>query len=159
MKASPRLAYTMSQYLEFFVKVDDKFVLLDSFSLSSYMYELFQAPYGKARPIQESDFTIAIEAANGHIAELDEQITQRQTELTLMWGGAGSFEEKHELSVELQNEISQLAAEKKDYIDVRAQINAYKSIWQFAHTYAPDGAPGGTKAPLYFGVECELFEH
>jgi hypothetical protein len=150
----------MSQYLEFYVKVDDnKFVLLDCFSRSSYMYGLFQAPYGKAQPVHESDLTIAIENANEHIAELDEQIAQRQTELTLMWNGEGSFDVKHDFSVELQNEISQLAAEKRDYIDVRAQVKAYKSIWRYACTHDLNGDKPETKAPLYFGVECELFEH
>lgn len=146
----------MSQYLEFFLKVDNKFVLLNSFSHNSYMYELFQAPYGKARPIQEDDFTIAIESANKHINGLDEQITQRQTELTLMWNGAGSFDEKHNFSVKLQNEISQLAAEKRNYIDVRAQINAYMSIWHRAFAYGVGGPPYGENAPLYFGIECDL---
>ena len=148
----------MSQYLEFFLKVDNKFILLNSFSCSSYMYELFQAPYGKARPIHEDDFTIAIEAVNNRINELDEQITQRQTELTLMWNGGGSFDKKHDFSVELQNEISQLAAEKRGYIDVRAQINAYMSIWRYARVYTAGANSDGEKAPFYFGIECDLSE-
>lgn len=148
----------MSQYLEFFVKVDDKFILLNSFSRSSYMYELFQAPYGKARPIQESTFTTAIETANEHIMELDEQIAQRQTELTLMWNGKGSFDEKHDFSVELQNEISQLTAEKRDYIDVRAQINAYFSIWRYARAYTAGANSDGEKVLLYCGIDCDLSE-
>lgn len=146
----------MSQYLEFFLKVDNKFILLNSFSRNSYMYELFQAPYGKARPINESDFAIAIESANERITDLDEQIAQRQTELTLLWNGEGSFDEKHDFSVELQNEISQLVAEKRDYIDVRAQINAYMSIWHRAFAYGVEGPPYGENAPLYFGIECDL---
>ena len=148
----------MSQYLEFYVKVDNKFVLLNSFSRNSHMYELFQAPYGKARPIQEDDFMIAIENTNKHINKLDEQIAQRQTELTLMWKGAGSFEEKHEFFVELQSEISQLTAEKRAYIDVRAQINAYFYIWQYARIYTASANSDGEKAPFYFGIECDLSE-
>jgi hypothetical protein len=122
------------------------------------MYGLFAAPYGKARPIYEDDFTTAIEAVNNRINGLDEQIAQRQTELTLMWNGKSNFDEKHDFSVKLQNEISRLAAEKRDYIDMRAQINAYISIWRYARVYTAGANSDGEKAPFYFGIECDLSE-
>lgn len=103
----------MSQYLEFFLKVDNKFILLNSFSRNSYMYRLFGAPYGKARPIYEDDFTTAIETVNNRIDGLDEQIAQRQIELTLMWNGeaASMRSMTSALSFRMRSPSSQLRRE------------------------------------------------
>lgn len=89
----------MSQYLRFFLRVDDKFVELRNFSRSSRIYGAIEefAPYGKARPLTSRSIKMAVESleyVRKHNCEMSEQL---RAQIKSIYEFRNSAEEKLEL--------------------------------------------------------------
>ena len=76
----------MSQYINFFIRCDDKFFPLFSFSRNSYMYSAFhtRAPFEKISVISEEMINLSKEVLLDQIDTYQRKVTQYEREKTLI---------------------------------------------------------------------------
>lgn len=105
----------MSQYINFFIRCDDKFLPLFSFSRNSYMYSAFhaRAPFEKISVISEEIINLSKEVLLDQIDTYQRKVTQYEREKTLIPSFDNAVQEKLE---ELRN-IDDLLADIQSELD------------------------------------------
>jgi len=146
----------MSQYVRFFLRVDDKFVELRNFSRSSRIYGAVEefAPYGKVRPLTSHSIKMAIESLEYVREHNEEMIKQIRAQIKSVYEFRNSAEEKLEIINGINSSL--------DDIDRDNQECAYEICFlELLRDMIEDQLGRGTECMvdpfeyIYAGVDCD----
>ena len=106
----------MSQYINFFVRYEDKFVPLYSSSRSTVIYERFHdwIPYEKIIALSSIDINEIFSETKEYEREIDEAIQKSRDEIQIVSNYNNSVEEKNEVIHDILMSIEELEETKSD---------------------------------------------
>lgn len=149
----------MSQYIEFYAKVGDKYAPLATRAHSSKIYECFDdvAPYGKVAPLTIDKLKGVKMSAREEIDHYRGYIQKKTATLEWLRGAVlGNSEEKIDRYTELTDDIAELNEEIQLYEKVLSFCDLLIDMIEDVE-YSPEVAEYlGVTADtyLYCGVEC-----
>jgi hypothetical protein len=116
----------MSQYIDFFVRVNDSFAPVGTWGNSSTVYRLFEdaVPYGRIKPITIEDLKTARVQLQSLIAVAQKDITKLEHYIELAAAAQLSLEDKMEQLEYLENNIMVCNEEEDEYKGALGYVEA-----------------------------------
>lgn len=149
----------MSAYIQFFVKIGEKFAPIATYSRSHEIYQSFQyaAPWEKIRPVTKetlinvcADIDESIENSEGTIKRIEDQMEWLRS-------AEGSLEERMEQLHDLQSWREEVRKNIKGYEDARDFCGFLRDIIEEAETEEKYGEnPLGLHSDSYIFVGIEV---
>lgn len=146
----------MSSYVEFFIKDMNRLISVGSFSRSHEVYGAFEgAPYGKLRPLKDSDTTYAMDKLRGEIQQLGEDRAILFEEEKDIWASNNPLSEKREAAAQAREsmaEIDELIEDKESALGVIRTLiimNDHLNIYENSNK-----ALGSAR--LFYGIDADL---
>ena len=145
----------MSAYVSFFIRVNDNFAPIGSWSRSSKMYGVMsnRVPYEKMRALTITDLQNAINEINLSIKEWNEALDERKEEIKMVMNAANaSLKEKLEEVSDIRYLINEIKEDLEAYEDARNTLAVYIDILDNVK-YSETRFENDYKHYLYAGIE------
>ena len=131
----------MSQYLTIFLKSDGKFIPIGDYSRSTYLYDEFNAPYGKICEYKADELREVGARLERRANDIKEYIQKLEDLIALIPSFQGhEMEEKISAILDYKSQIEE---EKEELKTLRSQTSVCYFLASVAEDYAP----------VYAGVE------
>jgi len=126
----------MSAYIQFFVKIGEKFAPIATYSRSNEVYRHFEyaAPWEKIRPVTKEMLANVCTDIDESIENSESVIKRAEDQMEWLKGAEGSFDERMERLHDLQDWIEELRSSIKEYEDVRSFCGFLRDIIDEAET-------------------------
>ena len=131
----------MSQYLNIFLKSDGKFIPIKDYSRSTYLYDEFNAPYGKICEYKADGLREVGARLESRANDIEKYIQKLESLIALIPNFQGQ-EMEEKISAILDYE-SQIEEEKEELKTLRSQTSVCYFLASVAEDYIP----------VYAGVE------
>ena len=131
----------MSQYLNIFLKSDGKFISIGDYSRSTYLYDEFNAPYGKICEYKAEGLREIGARLESRANDIKEYIQKLESLIALIPNFQGQeMEEKISAILDYKSQIEE---EKEELKTLRSQASVCYFLASIAEDYVP----------VYAGVE------
>ena len=131
----------MSQYLNIFLKSDGKFIPIGDYSRSTYLYDEFNAPYGKICEYKADGLREVGARLESRANDIKEYIQKLESLIALIPNFQGQeMEEKISAILDYKSQIEE---EKEELKTLRSQSSVCYFLANIAEDYVP----------VYAGVE------
>lgn len=151
----------MSQYVEFYLRVGDRFAPILTRSRSTNLYQMVShsVPYEGIRALDRDDIREFIEDARAEIHRIEGNIARQQKQLAMIPDFENTVDEKLQAIGETQDYIEELEQELDYAKGDLAFFNMLDDMWEEAEQtkWYKDEHPEGVIDPdryIYAGVEC-----
>ena len=131
----------MSQYLNIFLKSDGKFIPIQDYSRSTYLYDEFHAPYEKIREYKAEGLCNISARLENRASDIEKYIQKLESLIALIPNFQGQeMEEKISAILDYKSQIEE---EKEELKALRSQTSVCYFLASVAEDYVP----------VYAGVE------
>lgn len=131
----------MSQYLNIFLKSDGKFISIGDYSRSTYLYDEFNAPYGKICEYKADGLREVGARLESRANDIEKYIQKLENLIALIPSFQGQeMEEKISAILDYKSQIEE---EKEELKTLRSQTSVCYFLANIAEDYVP----------VYAGVE------
>lgn len=140
----------MSSYITFFLKrkQDESVISFLSYSRSSHIYQIMNAPYGSAHLVTESMVLDAIDAVDDSITSLQRMRERKEKNLSLISTFNNSIQEKIDLIDEGWRAVDEILEEISDFENARSALVVLMQILD-------DLKYGSDNTELWCGIDVD----
>ena len=148
----------MSAYIQFFVKIGEKFAPIATYSRSNTIYQSFQyaAPWEKIRPVTKEVLANVCADIDDSIENSESTIRRVGDQMEWLKGAEGSFDERMEQLHDLQSWREEVLEGIEEYKDARSFCGFLRTIIEEAETeegYSENPLDLHSDSYVFVGIE------
>lgn len=149
----------MSQYISFYLRCEDKFLPLMSFSRSTTLYQAFNdtyVPYGHIKPVTHHQLMLVAESLSNSESNMRQILVRREAEKALIPSFNNSTDEKLEAIEELDESIYEIKEELSSIEAAKTTVGVFADIIDEAKYHKDEATINGCSEEnyLFVGVEA-----
>lgn len=148
----------MSQYISFYLRCEDKFLPLMSFSRSTTLYQAFNdtyVPYGTIKPVTQHQLMLVTESLSNSESNMRQILARREEEKALIPSFNNSTNEKLGAIEDLNESIDEINEELECIAAAKNTVGVLSDILDEAKYHKDEASISGCSEDNYLFVGIE----